>query len=56
MAGRAFAAYGDVYIIAPLDWLWMIEGGRPDRKDIYGGAIYIVGTAVILLGPRNASN
>ncbi|HHI82597.1 MAG TPA: hypothetical protein ENJ99_05540 [Rhizobiales bacterium] len=30
-AGRAFAAYGGVYIAASLIWLWLIEGTRPDR-------------------------
>jgi len=51
-AGRAFAAYGGVYIVASLLWLWLIEGVRPDRWDLAGGAICLVGAAVILLGPR----
>jgi len=33
-AGRAFAAYGGVYIVASLTWLWLVEGARPDRWDI----------------------
>lgn len=52
-AGRTYAAYGGVYIIASLSWLWIIEGTRPDRWDVIGGAICLVGAAVILLGPRN---
>ena len=28
-AGRAFAAYGGVYIAASLGWLWLLEGQRP---------------------------
>lgn len=54
-AGRAYAAYGGIYIAASLLWLWTIEGTRPDRWDLLGGAICLVGTAVILLGPRQIS-
>ncbi len=51
-AGRAFAAYGGVYIAASLAWLWLVEGARPDRWDLAGGAICLAGAAVILWGPR----
>jgi len=51
-AGRAFAAYGGVYIASSLMWLWMVEGQRPDRWDLTGGVISVIGAAVILLGPR----
>jgi small multidrug resistance family-3 protein len=51
-AGRAYAAYGGVYIAASLFWLWGIEGMRPDRWDIGGAAICLIGAAVIILGPR----
>jgi small multidrug resistance family-3 protein len=53
-AGRAYAAYGGVYIAASLGWLWFIEGTRPDRWDLSGGFICLVGAAVILFGPRAA--
>ncbi len=51
-AGRAYAAYGGVYIASSLVWLWAVEGHRPDRWDTVGAAICLVGAAVILLGPR----
>ena len=51
-AGRAFAAYGGVYIAASLIWLWLVEGQRPDRWDYLGALICLFGSAVILLGPR----
>ncbi|WP_336488213.1 YnfA family protein [Methylobacterium nigriterrae] len=51
-AGRAFAAYGGVYIAASLVWLWVVEGQRPDRWDLAGAGICLGGAAVILLGPR----
>jgi small multidrug resistance family-3 protein len=52
-AGRAYAAYGGVYIAASLAWLWAVEGARPDRWDTIGSAICILGAAVILFGPRS---
>ncbi len=53
-AGRAYAAYGGVYIVSALFWLWAAEGVRPDRWDSIGAAICLIGAAVILLGPRTA--
>ena len=53
-AGRTYAAYGGVYIVASLLWLWLMEGVRPDRWDVVGAAICIVGASVILLAPRAA--
>lgn len=52
-AGRAYAAYGAVYICASLCWLWAVEGTRPDRWDIMGAAVCLVGATIILLGPRS---
>ena len=52
VAGRAFAAYGGVYVAASLAWLWAVEGVRPDRWDVAGGAVCVVGAAIVLLGPR----
>ncbi|MBB1491932.1 YnfA family protein [Paracoccus sp. MC1854] len=51
-AGRAFAAYGGIYICASLGWLWAVEGVRPDRWDAIGAALCLAGAAVILFGPR----
>lgn len=51
-AGRAFAAYGGVYIAASLVWLWLVEGARPDRWDMLGGAVCLAGAGIILWGPR----
>ena len=51
-ASRAFAAYGGIYIVAAILWLWGAEGYRPDRWDVTGGAICLVGMTVILFGPR----
>jgi len=54
-AGRSYAGYGGVYIASALMWLWIAEGVRPDRWDLIGAAICLVGAGVILLGPRGAA-
>ncbi|GLK71882.1 YnfA family protein [Ancylobacter dichloromethanicus] len=51
-AGRAFAAYGGVYVAASLVWLWAVEDFRPDRWDLAGGAVCLAGAALIVFAPR----
>ena len=51
-AGRTYAAYGGVYIVASLGWLWAVEGVRPDRWDALGAVVSIVGAGIILFAPR----
>ncbi|WP_299843843.1 YnfA family protein [uncultured Paracoccus sp.] len=53
-AGRAYAAYGGVYILSALLWGWMVEGQRPDRFDLIGGALAVMAAGIILFGPRDA--
>ena len=53
-AGRAYAAYGGIYIAASLMWLWLAEGQRPRTTDLIGAGIAIVGALVIIsLAARN---
>lgn len=52
-AGRAFAAYGGIYIVASLGWMWAVEGVRPDRFDALGAGICVAGACVILFAPRS---
>ncbi len=54
-AGRAYAAYGGVYIAASLLWLWLAEGQRPDRWDLVGASICVLGALVVLFVPRGVS-
>jgi small multidrug resistance family-3 protein len=49
-AGRAFAAYGGVYIAASLCWLWAVEGRVPTAWDFGGAAFCLLGAGVILAG------
>ena len=51
-AGRTYAAYGGVYIVASILWLWLAEGRLPDRWDITGAAVCLAGGSIILFGPR----
>lgn len=53
-AGRAYAAYGGIYVVASLVWLRLVEGVEPDRWDISGALLCLAGMAVILYGPRPA--
>lgn len=53
-AGRTYAAYGGVYIAASIMWLWLIEGARPDRWDLIGMGVCLLGAGIILLAPRAA--
>jgi small multidrug resistance family-3 protein len=53
-AGRAYAAYGGVYICASLLWLWAAEGRAPDRWDLCGAAFCLVGTGIMVLAHRSA--
>jgi small multidrug resistance family-3 protein len=53
-AGRAYAAYGGIYIAASLGWLAFVERMVPDRWDAIGAAVCVAGAAVILFGPRAA--
>jgi small multidrug resistance family-3 protein len=51
-AGRAYAAYGGIYIATSLVWLRVVEGVTPDRFDLIGSAICVAGALVILFAPR----
>jgi small multidrug resistance family-3 protein len=47
-AGRAYAAYGGIYIAASLVWLWFVEGQQPNSTDLIGAGIAIAGALVII--------
>lgn len=52
-AGRSYAAYGGVYVAASILWLWLAEGQRPDRWDLIGAGVCLLGTLIILLPARS---
>lgn len=52
--GRILAAYGGVFVAGSLAWGMLVDGFRPDRWDITGAAVALIGVALIMYGPRNA--
>ncbi|MCP1214943.1 YnfA family protein [Acetobacter orientalis] len=52
-AGRAYAAYGGVYITASLIWMRLVEGRTPDKWELLGAGICLAGAGLILFAPRN---
>lgn len=51
-AGRTYAAYGGVYVATAVLWLWQVEGRVPNRWDLVGASVCILGMAIIVLGSR----
>lgn len=51
-AGRAYAAYGGIYILSSLCWLWLAEGVKPNQWDLVGVGVSLMGTLIILFGSR----
>src|SRR5690606_23822276 len=51
-AGRAFAIYGGIYILASIAFMAGFEGVRPDRWDILGASLALAGAAVVFFAPR----
>ena len=52
--GRILAAYGGVFVAGSLGWGIVADGFRPDRFDLAGAAICLIGVAVIMFAPRSA--
>jgi small multidrug resistance family-3 protein len=50
--GRVYAAYGGVFVALSLLWGWGIDHQVPDRFDLIGGAICLIGVGVIMYWPR----
>nr|WP_206037603.1 YnfA family protein [Rhodococcus sp. HNM0569] len=50
--GRILAAYGGVFVAGSLAWGMVMDGFRPDRYDLAGALICLIGVAVIMYAPR----
>lgn len=50
--GRILAAYGGVFVAGSLGWAMVVDKFRPDRWDVIGAVICLVGVAVIMYAPR----
>ena len=51
--GRILAAYGGVFVAGSLAWGMVVDGFRPDRWDVIGALVCLVGVAVIMYAPRS---
>jgi small multidrug resistance family-3 protein len=51
-AGRVYAGYSAIYLIASLIWMRGIEGVSPDRWDMIGSTVCLIGAGIIILTPR----
>ncbi|UOE52943.1 YnfA family protein [Mucilaginibacter sp. SMC90] len=51
--GRAYAAYGGIFILMALIWAWKVDGFKPDRWDVIGSLIAVIGACIIIYMPRN---
>ena len=50
--GRVYAAYGGIFIVLALLWGWQIDRVEPDRFDLIGASIALLGVCVIMYWPR----
>lgn len=50
--GRVYAAYGGVFVALSLLWGWGVDGQRPDRCDLLGGTVCLLGVGIIMYSPR----
>lgn len=50
--GRILAAYGGIFVAGSLVWGWVADGYRPDRFDVIGAVVCLVGMGVIMYAPR----
>jgi small multidrug resistance family-3 protein len=51
--GRVYAAYGGVFVVLSILWGWKVDKIIPDRYDLIGGMICLLGVLVIMYWPRN---
>ena len=52
-AGRTYAAYGGMYVSTAILWLWLIENQTPDRWDLIGATVTMMGMGIIAFGPSS---
>lgn len=50
--GRTYAAYGGIFIVLALLWGWRIDKTAPDKYDLLGAAIALLGVLIIMYAPR----
>lgn len=53
--GRVLAAYGGVFVVGSLAWGVVFDGFRPDRYDVFGALVCLVGVLIIMYSPRSGA-
>ncbi len=51
--GRVYAAYGGIFVALSILWGWKVDKIVPDRFDIVGGIVALIGVGIIMYWPRN---
>ncbi len=51
--GRVYAAYGGIFIVLAILWGWKVDGFVPDKFDVIGGIVSLIGMGIIMFAPRN---
>ena len=51
--GRVYAAYGGIFIAMAILWGWKVDGIVPDKYDLIGGVVALVGMSIIMFAPRS---
>jgi small multidrug resistance family-3 protein len=51
--GRAYAAYGGIFIALSVLWGWWVDRVVPDRFDVLGALIGLLGVLIIMYAPRS---
>ncbi|SEM86011.1 small multidrug resistance family-3 protein [bacterium A37T11] len=52
--GRTYATYGGIFIVMALIWAWKVDGFAPDRYDLIGALVALIGVGIIMYAPRTA--
>jgi len=50
--GRVYAAYGGIFIISSIIWGFLVDRKKPDRYEIIGSVVCIIGASIIFYSPR----
>jgi small multidrug resistance family-3 protein len=50
--GRVYAAYGGIFIVTALIWAWKVDGFEPDKWDVIGALVAVIGACIIIYMPR----
>ncbi|TWJ03278.1 small multidrug resistance family-3 protein [Mucilaginibacter frigoritolerans] len=50
--GRVYATYGGIFIVMALLWAWKVDGFKPDKYDIIGALVALMGVCIIIYMPR----